>query len=200
MFHGLFNGLPHRLTSPYLWLISAFSIVKTCTGSQHPFKLSISTYVALSAPLQYGIRFFQHPLPPKPSPILTYWIPIKFRWGLLGLPSSLRLTFIKVFRDALSSDCTTDDKGTSKNNPYLTTYRFGLGGKPTLHRFIITEFIMRSLSFPMDLLASPTRPSVVRCCRYIVLISSHTPVTKDAWISSHTRSSRERLQMKHFIP
>ncbi|MHA1745845.1 MAG: hypothetical protein ACTSWW_07585 [Promethearchaeota archaeon] len=64
--------MTHRLTSPILQSFQPVSFVKTCLGSQHPFGLG---EVTLSARLQDGIRFFQHPQPPTSSLILASEIP-----------------------------------------------------------------------------------------------------------------------------
>ena len=150
---GLFNEYTHRLTSPPVKISQYFSFVETCLGSQHSFELD---HMILSASLQYGIRFFQHPLPTKPSPFLTVGIPFHISvWGLLGLLSSLCPTFNRALREALSPGCTTDDKGMKKNHPYLATHRFGLGVSATFRRFLITGFITPLLSFPIGSLASP---------------------------------------------
>jgi hypothetical protein len=54
----------------------SFSAVVTTCGSLHPFGLGISTgEVALSGPLQAGLRFFRDPLPSPPSPSLAVRIP-----------------------------------------------------------------------------------------------------------------------------
>ena len=116
---------------------------------------SIAT-TALSTPLQYGIRFLQHPLPSKPSPFLTVGIPFHICvWGLLGLPSSLCPTFNRTLREVLSPSCATDDKEMKKNHPYPATHLFGLGVSAIFRRFLITRFITPSLSFPIGSLASP---------------------------------------------
>ncbi len=98
-------------------------------------------------PLQHGIRFFQHPLPTKPSPFLTVGIPFHLRvWGLLGLPSSQYPTFNRTLREMLSPGCAMDDKGMKKNHSYPATHHFGLGVSAIFRRFLITRFIASSLS------------------------------------------------------
>ena len=158
---GLFNEYTHRLTFPPVKISQYFSFVKTCLGSQHSFELD---HMILSTPLQYGIRFFQHPLPTKPSPSLTVGIPSHISgWDLMGLPSSLCPTFNRALREALSPGCASDDKGMKKNHPYLATHLFGLGVSATFRRFLITRFITPSLSFPIGSLASPQPTFVAKC-------------------------------------
>ncbi|KKL81404.1 hypothetical protein LCGC14_1995090, partial [marine sediment metagenome] len=112
--------------------------------------------IALSTPLQHDIRFLQHPLPTKPSPFLTVGIPLHKRvWSLLGLPSSKCPTFNRTLREVLFPGCAMDDKGMKKNHSYLTTHHFGLGVSAMFRRFLITKFIIPSLSFPIGSLASP---------------------------------------------
>ena len=140
---GLFNEYTHRLTSPSVKISQYISFVETCLGSQHSFELD---HMILSASLQYGIRFFQHPLPTKSSSSLAVGIPSFINiWGLLGLPSSLCPTFNRALREVLSPDCTIDDKGMKKNHSYLATHHFGLGVSATFRRFLITRFITPSL-------------------------------------------------------
>src|SRR4051794_5367523 len=64
---GLFSL--RRLTSPSVEAANLIAPLRPA-GSLHPFRLGIPAVAALSAPLQDGLRFFRHPLPPPPSPSL----------------------------------------------------------------------------------------------------------------------------------
>jgi hypothetical protein len=57
------------LTSPSV-KASSFIAPLRPAGSLRPFGLGIPALAALSAPLQDGLRFLRHPLPPPPSPSL----------------------------------------------------------------------------------------------------------------------------------
>jgi len=135
----LFNEFTHRQTSPPVKISQYVSFVETCLGSQHPFGLgtyAVRDTTALSIPLQHDIRFFQHPLPTKPSPFLTVGIPFHIHvWGFLGLPSSLCPTFNRALREALSPGCTMDDKEMKTNHSYPATHHFGLGVSAIFRRF-----------------------------------------------------------------
>jgi hypothetical protein len=65
------------LTSPSVEASSLIAPLRPA-GSLHPFRLGIPALAALSAPLQDGLRFLRHPLPPPPSPFLAVGFP---PWG-----------------------------------------------------------------------------------------------------------------------
>src|SRR4051812_12883748 len=63
-----------RLTSPSVEATRLIAPLRPA-GSLRPFGLGIPARAALSAPLQDGLRFLRHPLPPPPSPFLAVGIP-----------------------------------------------------------------------------------------------------------------------------
>src|SRR3954468_16906781 len=70
---GLFSL--RRLTSPSVEASSLIAPLRPA-GSLRPFRLGIPARAALSAPLQDGLRFLRHPLPPPPSPFLAVGFPL----------------------------------------------------------------------------------------------------------------------------
>jgi hypothetical protein len=71
-----------RLTSPS---VEAANLIAPLRPAGSPFRLGIPAVAALSAPLQDGLRFFQHPLPPPLWPFLGFR-PGAGRMGLTLLP------------------------------------------------------------------------------------------------------------------
>ena len=69
---GLFSL--RRLTSPSVEAANLIAPLRPA-GSLHPFRLGIPAVAALSAPLQDGLRFFRHPLPPPLWPFLAVGFP-----------------------------------------------------------------------------------------------------------------------------
>src|SRR3954469_568521 len=70
---GLFSL--RRLTSPS---VEAANLIAPLRPAGSPFGLGIPAVAALSAPLQDGLRFFRHPLPPPLWPFLAVGFP---PWG-----------------------------------------------------------------------------------------------------------------------
>src|SRR4051812_1460773 len=69
---GLFSL--RRLTSPSVEAANLIAPLRPA-GSLHPFRLGIPAVAALSAPLQDGLRFLRHPLPPPLWPFLAVGFP-----------------------------------------------------------------------------------------------------------------------------
>src|SRR3954465_12912739 len=63
-----------RLTSPSVEAANLIAPLRPA-GSLHPFRLGIPAVAALSAPLQDGLRFLRHPLPPPLWPFLAVGFP-----------------------------------------------------------------------------------------------------------------------------
>jgi hypothetical protein len=121
---GLFSL--RRLTSPSVEAANLIAPLRPA-GSLHPFRLGIPAVAALSAPLQDGLRFLRHPLPPPLWPFLAVGFPPcggtdgaypVARWGVQ--PGRLR----PVIRREFSSPLPAHGSG----NP--TRVPFGSGHQP----------------------------------------------------------------------
>src|SRR3954452_13053647 len=94
-------------------------------GSRHPFGSGITALAALSAPLQDGLGFLRHRLPPAPSPSLAVGLPPA--WGTWGLPSCRpRRMRAEWLGPVLRWEC-SDVADPQASGAVRPTYRFGPG-------------------------------------------------------------------------
>ena len=98
----------HRLSNRDGLAVPPFSRDPRPAGSQPPFGAgqSLNPYPRLPS----GVRFLQHPLPPRP-PVHPHGRPPTSLWKQWGLPRSTRVPFPEGVRLRLSAGGTTSARG-----------------------------------------------------------------------------------------
>ena len=176
---GLFSL--RRLTSPSVEAANLIAPLRPA-GSLHPFRLGIPAVAALSAPLQDGLRFFRHPLPPPLWPFLAVGFPPST--GRMGLTLLSDGEFDRVGCVLPSGGGVVIVVGNWK--PTILPAYLLVQATSLLGLFYITDFNGRSLALnlPIPARADPDRGSQV---------SAHCPRRLARRISpSHRRVAAPR--------
>ena len=153
-----------RLTSPSVEAANLIAPLRPA-GSLHLFRLGIPAVAALSAPLQDGLRFFRHPLPPPLWPFLAVGFPPST--GRMGLTLLSDGEFDRVGCVLPSGGGVVIVVGSWR--PTILPAYLLVQATSLLGLFYITDFNGRSLALnlPIPARADPDRGSQVsaRCPR-----------------------------------